>query len=178
MDFCMLGSSECRVLAASLLGGGLGRVGADLGRVVCAALAGPAAAGFLGGPALPNGEEDLAARAEAAVGLGAAAAFPLIRFGAILDHDLTAGLQRSDPVSRTPQVSFVVKQLKGVSCDHTIATLRPKTRDSTCQSTSHLLRHTNDMRTIDRSTQRAAATRSLRAEVKLDPCTQLSEAGS
>ena len=97
MDFCMLGSSECRVLAASLLGGGLGRVGADLGRVVCAALAGPTAAGFLGGPALPNGEEDLAARAEA-VGLGAAAAFPLIRFGAILDHDPHRGSAALGPL--------------------------------------------------------------------------------
>ena len=86
MDFCVLKSSECRVLAVSLLDGGLGRVGADLGRVVCAALAGPAAAGFLGGPALPNGEGVLAARA---VGL-AAAAFPSNRFGAILATILTA----------------------------------------------------------------------------------------
>ena len=101
MDFCVLKSSECRVLAASLLGGDLSRVGADLGRVVCVALAGPMAAGFLGGPALPNGEEVLAARAEA-VGLVATAAFPSIRFGAILDRDPPAGLQRSDQVSRTP----------------------------------------------------------------------------
>ena len=93
----MLGSSECRVLAASLLGGGLGRVGADLGRVVCAALARPTAAGFLGGPALPNGEEVLAARAEA-VGLGAAAAFPSIRFGAILDHDPHRGSAALGPL--------------------------------------------------------------------------------
>ena len=88
MDFCLLESSECRVLAPSLLGGCLGRVGADVGRVGFVALAGPTAAGFLGGPALPNGEEVLAARA---VGLvAAAAAFPSNRFGAILATILTA----------------------------------------------------------------------------------------
>ena len=88
MDFCLLESSECRVLAPSLLGGCLGRVGADVGRVGFVALAGPTAAGFLGGPALPNGGEVLAARA---VGLiAAAAAFPSNRFGAILATILTA----------------------------------------------------------------------------------------
>jgi len=86
VDFCLLESSECRALAPSLIGGGLGRVGADAGRVGVVALAGPAAAGFLGGPALPNGEGVLAARA---VGL-AAAAFPSNRFGAILATILTA----------------------------------------------------------------------------------------
>ena len=86
MDFGVLELSECCVLAPSLMGGGLGRVGADVGRVVCVALAGLTAAGFLGGPAVPNGEEVLATRA---VGL-AAAAFPSNRFGAILATILTA----------------------------------------------------------------------------------------
>ena len=104
MDFCVLKSSECRVLAASLLGGDLGRVGADLGRVVCVALAGPMAAGFLGGPALPNGEEVLAARAFEAVGLAAAAAFPSIRFGAILDHDPYRGSAALGPGFAHPDV--------------------------------------------------------------------------
>ena len=85
VDFCLLESSELRVLAASLLGEGLGRVGADLGRVACVTLDGPVAAGFLGGPALPDGEEVLA-RAEAP-GLAAAAAFPSIGFGAMLARD-------------------------------------------------------------------------------------------
>ncbi len=103
MDFGVLELSECRVLAPSLMGGGLGRVGADVGRVVCVALAGLTAAGFLGGPAVPNGEEVLATRA---VGL-AAAAFPSNRFGAIRATILTTrGLQRSDQVSRTPMFGF------------------------------------------------------------------------
>ena len=103
MDFGVLELSECRVLAPSLMGGGLGRVGADVGRVVCVALAGLTAAGFLGGPAVPNGEEVLATRA---VGQ-AAAAFPSNRFGAIRATILTTrGLQRSDQVSRTPMFGF------------------------------------------------------------------------
>ena len=103
MDFGVLELSECCVLAPSLMGGGLGRVGADVGRVVCVALAGLTAAGFLGGPAVPNGEEVLATRA---VGL-AAAAFPSNRFGAIRATILTTrGLQRSDQVSRTPMFGF------------------------------------------------------------------------
>ena len=85
VDFCLLESSELRVLAASLLGEGLGRVGADLGRVACVTLDGLEAAGFLGGPALPDGGAVLA-RAEAP-GLAAAAAFPSIGFGAMLARD-------------------------------------------------------------------------------------------
>ena len=72
---------------------------------------GPTAAGFLGGPALPNGAEVLAARAEA-VGLGAAAAFPSIRFGAILDHDPHRGSAALGPGSRT-SFGALVKQLIG-----------------------------------------------------------------
>ena len=104
MHFCVLESSECRL--PSLLGGGSGRVGADLGRVVFVALACStvAAAGFFGCPALPNGDEILAARVEVVVGLTAGAAFPSIRFGAIARHDLTTGLQRSAQFSAARQV--------------------------------------------------------------------------
>ena len=104
MHFCVLESSECRL--PSLLGGGSGRVGADLGRVVFVALACStvAAAGFFGCPALPNGDEVLAARVEVVVGLTAGAAFPSIRFGAIARHDLTTGLQRSAQFSAARQV--------------------------------------------------------------------------
>ena len=50
-------------------------------------------------------------------------------------------------------------------------------------STSHLhLRHflkkRKDVRVVSASAQRATATADSRAEVKLDPCAQLSEAGS
>jgi hypothetical protein len=104
VHFCVLESSECRL--PSLLGGGSGRVGADLGRVVFVALACStvAAAGFFGCPALPNGDEILAARVEVVVGLTAGAAFPSIRFGAIARHDLTTGLQRSAQFSAARQV--------------------------------------------------------------------------
>ena len=117
MDFCVFESSECRVLASSLLCGGVGRFGADLGRVAFVRLIGQASLcgdlGFLGGPALANGEVVLAARVETEelrVALALAATFPSTRFGSILATRSSAGVCSAHQNTRLEVSCFVGRQ--------------------------------------------------------------------